>query len=208
MTRTSTYGFREGTLDTVRRSMRTVAVHRDDGELVGRVVRGELAGCERTGTFRWESIGGAATTVGIRRATWRSAVGRLLRPTYAVTHRPDVTAPAEGEPPAPVHDELKEIWGENVLYFAVDGTVQGRRVVARADWDGSVEVREQGEDGGRPRRVARFHSGGMFSLTRVEVDHEAAGTTRDGALFGVLMLLPFVARLHREESSLIEELLG
>ena len=48
----------------------------------------------------------------------------------------------------------------------------------------------------------------MFSLTRVEVDHEAAGTTRDGALFGVLMLLPFVARLHREESSLIEELLG
>ena len=125
MTRTSTYGFREGTLDTVRRSMRTVAVHRDDGELVGRVVRRELAGCERTGTFRWESIGGAATTVGIRRATWRSAVGRLLRPTYAVTHRPEVTAPAEGEPPAPVHDELKEIWGENVLYFAVDGTVQG-----------------------------------------------------------------------------------
>ena len=35
MTRTSTYGFREGTLDTVRRSMRTVAVHRDDGELFG-----------------------------------------------------------------------------------------------------------------------------------------------------------------------------
>ena len=79
MTRTSTYGFREGTLDTVRRSMRTVAVHRDDGEFVGRVVRGELAGCERTGTFRWESIGGAATTVGIRRATWRSAVGRQIR---------------------------------------------------------------------------------------------------------------------------------
>lgn len=203
------YTYREGTLDTVRRRMKTVAVEDGGGQLVGRVVRGEIPGCEGTGTFRWESPAGDATQVGVRKMTVRSVLGRLLRPTYTVTH---TTGAAQAEAGVEV-GRLKDRIGENILYFAVEGTVDGHRVVAMADWDGTVTVDVRPE-GAKKVRIGRFSAGGLVTRTQVLVDEDALAELCDGAdprstaLFGLLILLPFLHRIYTEESSLIEDLLG
>ena len=80
MAEVTTYSFQEGLLDTVLGAMRPIEVVDDRGTVAGRIVRGELDGCERSGTFRYEPAGGAPTEVGVRRMTARTVLGRLLRP--------------------------------------------------------------------------------------------------------------------------------
>ncbi len=202
MAEVTTYSFQEGLLDTVLGAMRPIEVVDDRGTVAGRIVRGELDGCERSGTFRYEPAGGAPTEVGVRRMTARTVLGRLLRPTYVVTH---------GEE----RWELKDLPGENILYFALAGEVAGLRLDAREDWDGSIEVvaREPGDRSKRgARRVCRFNSGDLLVRTAVRVDEALLGRLCDApdprgtALFGVLVLLPFLHRVYRQESSLIDEL--
>ena len=169
MAEVTTYSFQEGLLDTVLGAMRPIEVVDDRGTVAGRIVRGELDGCERSGTFRYEPAGGAPTEVGVRRMTARTVLGRLLRPTYVVTH---------GEE----RWELKDLPGENILYFALAGEVAGLRLDAREDWDGSIEVvaREPGDRSKRgARRVCRFNSGDLLVRTAVR-----AGPARHRAVRG------------------------
>lgn len=202
------YAFREGLLDTVRRDMKVIPVQREDGELIGRVTRGELPGCETRGTFRWESIGGAATVLGVRAGTWKSGIGRLIAPTYVVRHWPDTVQDTDAPLPDPLDATLKDRWGENILYFAVEGEVDGRELLARDDWDGSVEVVDRTTDAATGRRrkqvVGRLQQGSL-THTRVTVDH-GAGIERESALFGVLVLLPFARRVWARDSAILGEL--
>ena len=206
-----TYTFQEGFGDTIRRTMPTIAVVDENGQLVGRVVRGEIEGCERARTFRWETPAGERTQIGVRKMTARSVVGRLLRPSYAVTHSgPDSEGGPESDESAGV---LKDRIGENILYFAVEGTVHGHRVVILEDWDGTVVV-EVRPPRARKIRIGRFSSGGLLSRTRVQVDEDAVQelcpgqAPADTVLFGLLILMPYIHRVYTEETGLIEELLG
>ncbi|MFB2573348.1 hypothetical protein [Micrococcus sp. IITD107] len=206
-----TYSFQEGFGDTIRRTMRTIAVVDEDGQLAGRVMRGEIEGCERARTFRWETPAGERTQIGVRTMTVRSVVGRLLRPSYAVTHAgPESDGGPESDEPAGV---LKDRIGENILYFAVEGTVHGHRVVSLEDWDGTVVV-EVRPKGAKKRRIGRFSSGGLLTRTQVQVDEDAVQELCQGqaptstVLFGLLILMPYIHRVYKEEAGLIEELLG
>ena len=206
-----TYTFQEGFGDTIRRTMPTIAVVDENGQLVGRVVRGEIEGCERARTFRWETPAGERTQIGVRKMTARSVVGRLLRPSYAVTHSgPDREGGPESDESAGV---LKDRIGENILYFAVEGTVDSHRVVILEDWDGTVVV-EVRPPRARKIRIGRFSSGGLLSRTRVQVDEDAVQelcpgqAPADTVLFGLLILMPYIHRVYTEETGLIEELLG
>ncbi|MCT2088150.1 hypothetical protein M3D92_02400 [Micrococcus terreus] len=206
-----TYTFQEGFGDTIRRTMPTIAVVDENGQLVGRVVRGEIEGCERARTFRWETPAGERTQIGVRKMTARSVVGRLLRPSYAVTHSgPDSEGGPESDESAGV---LKDRIGENILYFAVEGTVDSHRVVILEDWDGTVVV-EVRPPRARKIRIGRFSSGGLLSRTRVQVDEDAVQelcpgqAPADTVLFGLLILMPYIHRVYTEETGLIEELLG
>ena len=206
-----TYTFQEGFGDTIRRTMPTIAVVDENGQLVGRVVRGEIEGCERARTFRWETPAGERTQIGVRKMTARSVVGRLLRPSYAVTHSgPDSEGGPESDESAAV---LKDRIGENILYFAVEGTVDSHRVVILEDWDGTVVV-EVRPPRARKIRIGRFSSGGLLSRTRVQVDEDAVQelcpgqAPADTVLFGLLILMPYIHRVYTEETGLIEELLG
>lgn len=206
-----TYTFQEGFGDTIRRTMPTIAVVDENGQLVGRVVRGEIEGCERARTFRWETPAGERTQIGVRKMTARSVVGRLLRPSYAVTHSgPDSEGGPESDESAGV---LKDRIGENILYFAVEGTVDSHRVVILEDWDGTVVV-EVRPPRARKIRIGRFSSGGLLSRTRVQVDEDAVQelcpgqAPADTVLFGLLILMPYIHRVYKEEAGLIEELLG
>lgn len=206
-----TYTFQEGFGDTIRRTMPTIAVVDENGQLVGRVVRGEIEGCDRARTFRWETPAGERTQIGVRKMTARSVVGRLLRPSYAVTHSgPDSEGGPESDESAGV---LKDRIGENILYFAVEGTVDSHRVVILEDWDGTVVV-EVRPPRARKIRIGRFSSGGLLSRTRVQVDEDAVQelcpgqAPADTVLFGLLILMPYIHRVYTEETGLIEELLG
>lgn len=206
-----TYSFQEGFGDTIRRTMRTIAVVDEDGQLAGRVMRGEIEGCERARTFRWETLAGERTQIGVRTMTVRSVVGRLLRPSYAVTHAgPESDGGPESDESAGV---LKDRIGENILYFAVEGTVHGHRVVILEDWDGTVVV-EVRLKGAKKRRIGRFSSGGLLTRTQVQVDEDAVQelcpgqAPADTVLFGLLILMPYIHRVYTEETGLIEELLG
>ena len=213
-----TYTFQEGLGDTIVRGMRTVPVMDEGGALTGRVVRGQIEGCESARTFRWETPAGGATQIGVRKMTARSVLGRLLRPTYAVTHSgPQDAEGAGGVGTEPAEDEqagvLKDRIGENILYFAVEGTVDSHRVVILEDWDGTVVV-EVRPPRARKIRIGRFSSGGLLSRTRVQVDEDAVQelcpgqAPADTVLFGLLILMPYIHRVYTEETGLIEELLG
>lgn len=200
---TVTLAFQEGPLDTIVGELRPIEVVDERGGLVGRITRGEIDGCERAGTFRFEPLGGAATQVGVRRMTARTVLGRLLRPTYDVTHGSE-------------RWEFKDLPGENILYFAVDGEVAGRRLTVREDWDGSVEVVAREPGGGARREIARFTPGDVLTRTAIRIDEAALSGTalertdgadpRGTALFGTLVLLPFLYRVYRQESGLVDEL--
>lgn len=187
MSRPTTLTYQEGPLDTIVGNLRPIEVLEEAHAAVGRISRGEIEGCERSGTFRFEPATGTPTQIGVRRMTARTILGRLLRPSYTVTHG--------------AHRwDLKELPGENLLYFAVDGVVAGRRLTAREDWDGSVEVVARNASGVDKKEVARFSPGDMLTRTTVRV-HEAqfdAPDPRETALFGVLVLLPFLYRMHRQ----------
>lgn len=178
------YTFREGLLDTVTTSMRSVEVRSaDGGDVIGNVVRGELEGCERAGTFRFEPRSDPSTSMGIRRGTGLEMVNRLLRPQYRMVH-------------GGRESTFKDRPGENLLYFAVRGTVDGRRIDARADWDSSIEITADSTE------IGRFDPGELLMDTRVQVTSAEPGS----AVFGLLMVLPFIYRIYEQESELIESL--
>ncbi len=179
------YSYQEGVLDSLAESMRPVSVRASDGSTVGVITRGAIPGCEATGTFEFAPRTGQNTLMGVRKGTLRTALSRLLRPRYAIVH--DNRA-----------DEFVELLGENFLYFAVSGALQGRKIKAREDWDGSVEVTSQGVE------IGRFHPGGLLAETRVEVAKFMPGS----AGFGLMVLLPFIHRIYKDESDALASLFG
>ena len=177
------YLFREGAFDSVQKSMRPIGVQESDGSPVGEISRGEIAGCEASGTFQFTPRIGQPTRMGVRRGTLRTAVSRLLQPRYDILH--------DGQ-----HGHLVERFGENLLYFAVRGKLSGRQVDAREDWNGSVKVTTQGEE------IGRFHPGGLLTDTRVEITRDDPGS----AEFGLMILLPLIHRIYKDESDAIASL--
>ncbi|WP_197679958.1 hypothetical protein [Microlunatus soli] len=179
----SAYTLCEGLLDTVITPMRAVEVKTQDGRRIGHVVRGDVADCERTGTFRFEPTSGPSTSMGIVGATARTILHRLLRPSYILLHERQRWT-------------LHDLPGENLLYFAVAGTVQARRLVARLDWDDSVQITADGAE------VGRVDPGDLLLDTRLRADDDL-----DPPLFGLIMLIPFIYRVYEQEAELIESLL-
>ena len=101
------------------------------------------------------------------------------------------------------------------LWLKDDGGADIKGSVDVQDREGSIEVvaREPGDRSKRgARRVCRFNSGDLLVRTAVRVDEALLGRLCDApdprgtALFGVLVLLPFLHRVYRQESSLIDEL--
>ncbi len=179
------YSFHEGAFDSVTKSMEPVNVLASDGSIAGVITRGKIPGCEIAGTFQFTPETGPHTSIGVRRATMRSAFSRLFRPTYEVIH--------DG-----VADIFVDRLGENFLYFAVKGQLNGGAITAREDWDGSVVVTAQ------RKALGRFQPGGVLARTRVEIAEAVPGT----AEFGLLILLPLIHSIYKDESDAVASLFG
>lgn len=177
------YSFQEGVLDSVVKAMRPLDVRASDGSFIGAVTRGEIPGCEATGTFQFTPETGDPTSMGVRKGTLGSAISRVFRPSYEVIH---------GGKSGQFVDRL----GENFLYFAVKGKLHGRQIDAREDWDGSVKVTAQGTE------IGRFRTGGFLADTRVETGEFKPGS----AEFGLLVLLPLIHRIYKDESDVLASL--
>lgn len=177
------YSFQEGVFDSVAKSMNPLDVKASDGSIVGVVTRGEIPGCEATGTFQFTPVAGQHTRMGVRKGTRRSMISRLLRPSYELIH--------EGQA-----DRFVDRLGENFLYFAVKGKLRGRQIDAREDWDGSINVTDQGE------RVGRFRPGGLLVDTQVQTREFEPGS----AGFGLMVLLPLMYRIYKDESDALSSL--
>lgn len=177
------YSFQEGIFDSVTTSMKPVNVLARDGSIVGTITRGKIPGCETTGTFQFTPETGHYTSIGVRKGTLRSAIFRLLRPSYDVIH--------DGKT-----DQFAERLGENFLYFAVRGELHGRQIDAREDWDGSVKVTAQGKE------IGRFRAGGFLADTRVEIAAFKLGSPE----FGLLVLLPLIHRIYKDETDALASL--
>lgn len=180
-----TYAYREGLFDSVTTSMRPIDVRNSDDSTVGSITRGDRPGCEKTGTFCFTPLSGPATTMGIRTGTVRTVVSRLLKPSYEFEHHQTT-------------EVFSDRLGENFLYFAVSGTLHGQRILAREDWNGSIKVTARGDE------IGRFRAGGMLTKTSIDV----ANFTPESAQFGLLILLPLIHRIYKDEVELLDSLLG
>lgn len=178
------YSLQEGVADSLGRRMRSVEVVTEARHLVGRVVRGTLDGCERSGTFRFEPLTGPATTLGVDTAGWRGKVARVVAPRYRAV---------QGERSA----ELKDRLGENLLGFAVSGTVEGRPISATEGWSGAVSVTIDGE------KVGRIVAGSVLERTALEISVDLVPADLE---FGLVVLLTFMYRLYADESALVGSL--
>ncbi|MBG0741497.1 hypothetical protein IV500_19215 [Paeniglutamicibacter antarcticus] len=177
------YSFQEGAFYSMTKSMKPVNVLASDGSIVGIITRGKIPGCEITGTFQFTPETGQHTSIGVRKGTLRSAISRLLRPSYEVIH--------DGKT-----DQFVERFGENFLYFAVRGELHGRQINAREDWDGSVKVTAQAKE------IGCFCPGGFLADTRVEIAASKPGSPE----FGLLVLLPLMHRIYKAESDALTSL--
>lgn len=179
------YMLQEGLADNLVLGMRPVPVTTEAGAEIGRVVRGELEGCERRATFRFEPVEGDATTLGVHVAGILGKLARLVAPRYRVV---------QGERTG----ELRDSPGENLLYFAVRGELDGRTLVARSDWDDTIEVTYDG------RKIARLAPGAALAATEVRI---VADLVPADLAFQAVVLLVFIARLYADESDVVEQAL-
>lgn len=178
-----TYAYREGAFDSVSASMRPIDVRASDDSSVGTITRGSRPDCEVSGTFRFTPVSGKPTTMGICKGKGRAAVSRLLKPRYEFEH-----------------DEVIEVFsdrlGENFLYFAVSGTLRGQPILAREDWNGSIKVSAHGTE------MGRFRAGGLLTRTSIDIEDPIPGS----AEFGLLILLPLIHRIYKDEVALLDAL--
>lgn len=178
------YRLQEGLADNLTERLRPIEVRSDAGEVIGIVDRGSIPGAERAATFRFTPVDGEPTTLGVDVHGLKGKLSRLIRPRYLI---------AQGARTGALADKP----GENLLYFALSGTVDGHALTAREDWDGAVHVTVDGT------KIARIESRSVLEQTQVEIDVQ---TIPADILFGTIVLLVFMIRLYKDEAGLIEAL--
>lgn len=124
------------------------------------------------------------TSLGVRQATLKSFVRRLLGPEFALIREDQSWA-------------LKERIGENLIHFALSGEVAGTKVLAHGDGETVVKV-----DG---VQVGGFST--ELGECEVSVVDGSIAADPSSTHFALVILLPLMQKLYDHEASLAEEII-
>lgn len=160
---------------------KVLSLENEDNKTVGSIEKTDISGCEKGHSFSLTLNDGTTTMIGIK----KRGIKNFLTATYVIKTE-DTTY------------MLKDKAGDNLLYFCILGEIDGKSIRIEENWQNEIEV-----------KIERLHIATIkkdeFSLKSfilIEDDFAESST-----FFAITVLMYFMHKIYKNESSFIESLL-
>lgn len=160
---------------------RTLTVENEEKESIGVIKKADISGCEKGHVFSFTANDGTPVVMGIK----KRSIKNLLVATYVIrTERNTYT--------------LKDKAGNSLLYFCVEGEIDGKNIRIEENWSKEIEV-----------KVDQTH---IATIKPDDYSFKAIILVEDNifvssTLFAVTVLLYFMYKIYKNESEFIESIL-
>src|SRR5690625_3171123 len=162
---------------------KVLAVENDMNEHVGYVKKVDMDKCEKGHAFSYSTKAKDDETV--RMGMQKRGIKNLFVPTYLID----------------IDDKkytLKDKPVKNLLYFCVEGEIDGQIIKIEENWSGHIEVRVDDV------KIATIILNELTFKTSIQLVNNIKETS---ILFAITILMYFMFKIYKDESEFIQELL-
>lgn len=160
---------------------KTLTVENDEKEFVGIIEKADVSECEKGHTFSFIIDGGTPVVIGIK----KRSIKNFLVATYIIK--------TEGKTYA-----LKDKVGNSLLYFCVEGDIDGQTIRIEENWSEDIEVKVD------QTLIATIKANELTFKTTIFIENNIS---KSSILFAVTVLMYFMYKIYKSESEFIENIL-
>jgi len=160
---------------------KAVAVENEEKGIIGRIEEAAISGCEKKHVFSYTNNNGYTVRMGIK----KRSIKNLLVATYVIkTERNNYF--------------LKDKPGNSLLYFCVEGDIDGKDIRIEENWSKEIEV-----------KIGQIH---IATIKTNDLTLKTTILTEDNIWessihFAVTVLMYFMYKIYKNESEFIESVL-
>lgn len=163
------------------RKEKALAVENAEKELIGYIKKTDIPECEKGHAFSFTTNDEITVMLGIK----KRGIKDLLVAPYIVR--------SEGQ-----DYKLKDRVGNSLLYFCVEGDIDGKSIKIEENWSGDVEVKVDGT------HIATVKVNDLTLKTTIHIEEDIYESS---ILFAITILMYFMYKIYKNESGFIEELI-
>src|SRR5690625_3982359 len=160
---------------------KVLSVVNDMKECVGYIKKAEMDKCEKGHTFSYSINDDQTVRMGIQKRGIKS----LFVPTYLIDMEDKKYT-------------LKDQPVKNLLYFCVEGEIDGQIIKIEEKWSGDIEVKVDDD------QIATIILNELTFKTTIHIVNHIKETS---ILFAITILMYFMFKIYKDESEFIKELL-
>src|SRR5690625_44528 len=161
---------------------KVLVVENDMKERVGFIKKADMVNCEKGHAFSFSTNNDDRS---IQMGIQKRRIKDLLVPTYLIH--------MEGR-----QYNLRDKPIKNLLYFCVEGDIDGQSIKIEENWNGHIEVRVD------DTHIATIELNEFTFKTTIYIANNIVETS---ILFAVTILMYFMFKIYKDESEFIQELL-
>lgn len=161
---------------------RALTVDNEEKETVGIIEKEDIAGCEKGHVFSFTANDGAKIVMGIK----KRGIKDFLVAKYVVKMAEETYM-------------LKDKVGNNLLYFCVEGNIEGENIRVEENWSREIEVKVS------KTHIATIKPSNDLSFKTIIL----IGTHihEKSIYFAISVLMYFMYKIYKNESDFIENIL-
>lgn len=160
---------------------KTLTVEDEEKERIGIIEKADITGCEKGHVFSFTDNGGGTVLMGIK----KRGIKNFLHATYVIkTERKTYT--------------LRDKVGNSLLYFCVEGDIDGQNIRIEENWGGEIEVKVD------QTHIATIKANELTFKTTILMEYNI---DESSIFFAITVLMYFMFKIYKNESELIESIL-
>lgn len=160
---------------------KVLTVENEEKESIGFIEKADIPECEKGHVFSFTANDGATVVMGIK----KRGIKNFLVATYVIR--------AEEK-----SYTLKDKAGNSLLYFCVQGDIDGRNIRFEENWSKEIEVKIDQTH----RATIKLDDFSCKTIILVEDN-----ICESSLLFGVTVLMYFMYKIYKDESEFVESIL-
>ncbi|MDY0404169.1 hypothetical protein P5G51_000985 [Virgibacillus sp. 179-BFC.A HS] len=160
---------------------KVLPVANEEREHIGFIEKVDISGCEKGHGFTFTDNDGTTVAIGIQ----KRGIKNLLAATYLIKTTNETYT-------------LKDKVGNSLLYFCVEGNIDGKNIRVEENWSKEVEVKVD------HTHIATIRPADFSFHTIILVEDNLCESS---ILFAVVVLMYFMYKIYKNESEFIEDIL-
>lgn len=158
-----------------------ITVENEEKERIGIIKKAHISGCEEGHVFSFTADDGVPVVMGIK----KRGIKNFLVATYVIKMKEKTHA-------------LKDKAGNSLLYFCVEGDIDGQNIRIEENWSEEIEIKID------QTHIAILKANDLTFKTSILIEDNISESS---IFFAIAVLMYFMYKIYKNESEFIESIL-